>query len=135
MRRKRRKPKPAFKEIYTPYKVTESETLDEEYQRYLEDPEHIVEKDGRTYFRIVHAELITLEQKERFLVVLDRKLWDKKGDILLDEEGREFTITRVQMLCFRNGIPMWYSHLDEVILKGDTKEIGHYLSRKEQDEQ
>ena len=104
--------------------------MDTWYARYLADPIGSICRNGRTYYRIIHFWHFTLRSDNEMIVIIDSKVFDRIGDLLLDEHGNEYRVEGVEMLSFRRPIPEWDSTTSSVLLSGDPFLLGEYLARK-----
>lgn len=129
MKKSRRKIKYSFKEVKSPYKVRNTDTWNDIYQRYTEDNDKIFEKDELTYYRIIECREFKINSMS-MLVTLDYKMNLKVNDKLIDENGVTYDIKGFEM--FRISIdefPEWYSKVTFVLLDGNPYGIGYYLAR------
>ncbi|MBQ9913517.1 MAG: hypothetical protein IJO73_04745 [Clostridia bacterium] len=130
MKKTKRKTEFTFRNIRSPYRIEGSDdSINDYYQRYLQDEEAIIEIDGLTYYKII--ELCEFRIREaRALVLLDYSMNLKTGDLLVDEKGNEFNVMSFEMIKFcSDTFPEWYLKINQVVIDGDPYSMGEYLAK------
>ena len=125
----------SIRPIKKPYFIDElNNDISSIYQRYLDDKESIINKNGLTYFKII--ELFEFNRKDaNILVLLDSRINLNYGDVLIDENSIEYSFIRFEMFrIFDVNFPDWYKKLHFVALNGDINSIGNYLAKIKMDE-
>ena len=75
---------------------------------------------------IFHTEIYS--KNKRFLIVeFEPHEIIKIGDVLSDENGREYTVKSFGMIRFSGEIPKWYFKMVSVLLESEHSDIGEYL--------
>ena len=124
----------SIRPIKKPYFIDElNNDISSIYQRYLDDKESIISKNGLTYFKII--ELFEFNSKDaNILVLLDSRINLNNGDVLIDENSIEYSFIRFEMIrIFDVNFPDLYKKLHFVALNGDINSIGNYLSKVQMD--
>ena len=125
----------SIRPIKKPYFIDElNNDISSIYQRYLDDKESIINKNGLTYFKII--ELFEFNRKDaNILVLLDSRINLNYGDVLIDENSIEYSFIRFEMIrIFDVNFPDLYKKLHFVALNGDINSIGNYLAKIKMDE-
>ena len=117
-----------FEILKNPYDSENTESLEVIYQKYIDDPEAIVEINGMKFYKII--QLFQLQTNKIISVAaLDSGLKLRMKDTLVDEKKNCFTINGFEMLHFRSDIfPEWYLKLTFVSIIGEIENIGEYLA-------
>ncbi|PNV61322.1 hypothetical protein C0033_15165 [Clostridium sp. chh4-2] len=117
-----------FEILKNPYDPENTESLEVIYQKYIDDPEAIVEINGMKFYKII--QLFQLQTNKIISVAaLDSGLKLRMKDTLVDEKKNCFTINGFEMLHFRSDIfPEWYLKLTFVSIIGEIENIGEYLA-------
>lgn len=123
------KKKKVFGNFYSPYQKNESETMDDWYDEYSKDEKRTMELNGRVFCRIIHRCEFYLKSGCCLLVVFEPSETVCVGDILVDEEGHEFTVNSFEMIRFA-GNNKWYRNAAPVLIIGASYDIGEYLAKK-----
>ena len=134
MMKKTKKNSFSIRPIKKPYFIDElNNDISSIYQRYLDDKESIISKNGLTYFKII--ELFEFNSKDaNILVLLDSRINLNNGDVLIDENSIEYSFIRFEMIrIFDVNFPDLYKKLHFVALNGDINSIGNYLSKVQMD--
>lgn len=124
------KKKETFKNAYSPYMENDMETMDDWYERYLEDENRKVVINNKCFSRIMHRCEFHVKKEFCFLVAIEPQVKLFKGDVLVDECGNEFTIDGFEMIRFAGNIPEWYSKIVTMSIVGKRYDIGEYLAKK-----
>ena len=134
MMKKTKKKSFSIRPIKKPYFIDElNNDISSIYQRYLDDKESIINKNGLTYFKII--ELFEFNSKDaNILVLLDSRINLNNGDVLIDENSIEYSFIRFEMIrIFDVNFPDLYKKLHFVALNGDINSIGNYLAKIKMD--
>lgn len=117
-----------FEILKNPYDPENTESLEVIYQKYIDDPEAIVEINGMKFYKII--QLFQLQtNKIIWVAALDSGLKLRMKNTLVDEKKNCFTINGFEMLHFRSDIfPEWYLKLTFVSIIGEIENIGEYLA-------
>lgn len=128
---KQRKTKHLFGHFYSPYMNEENQTVDEWYNAFLKDEDKFRVINGVKYYKIIfHCRYYPRYIEDFSLYILvdhDEPL--QINDILVDERGNEFILRGFMMIRFSQ-IPEWYPRLAPMHIKGNTYDIGNYLTKK-----
>ena len=119
-----------FNNFYSPYRMGESDTMDDWYKAYLEDEERIIVNEGYTFSKIIHRCEFHIKPGYCMLVAFEPQEMLRIGDILIDEAGHEFTISAFEMIRFAGEHPDWYLKVTPVSIVGESYDIGEYLRKK-----
>ena len=114
----------SFQVLSAPYALDEADSPQVQYERYTKDPDRHMEIDGATYYKIISAYTIRLHGQQFIIAVVENSMNGRIGDILTDEDGREFPVAAIETLhecCPRTTY---------LALKADSMEIGKYLTVK-----
>lgn len=130
MKKSKRKPELVFRVIRSPYKIESSEhSINDLYQKYLQDKEATIEINGLTYYRIIDLYEFRIRNAST-IAVLDNKMNLKIGDVLTDENGQIYNIISFEMFRISSAVfPEWYLKISFVVLDGDPYKIGNYLAK------
>ena len=117
-----------FEILKNPYDPENTESLEVIYQKYIDDPEAIVEINGMKFYKII--QLFQLQtNKIIWVAALDSGLKLGMKDTLVDEKKNCFTINGFEMLHFSSDVfPEWYLKLTFVSIIGEIENIGEYLA-------
>lgn len=122
--------KKIFENLYSPYQESDSETMDDWYKAYLEDAERFITKDGHTFSKIIHRCKFSIKPGYCMLVAFEPQEVLRIGDVLIDEDGHEFTIRAFEMIRFAGEIPEWHLKVVPMSVEGSSYDIGEYLRKK-----
>ena len=111
-----------------PYKIEETDSIDVQIMRYLNDEKKTINIDNRQYYKIISLQFIVIG-KARMIAMLDYSLNLRIGDDLMDENGRRYNVIGFPMINFGGKPPMWYAKVYSVELEGDEKDIGEYVTK------
>lgn len=130
MKKSKRKTEFTFRNIRSPYRIEGSDdSINDYYQRYLQDEEALIEIDGLTYYKVIDLCEFSLKEATA-LVILDCKMNLTVGDVLTDEKGNKFNLISFELLKFCNGVfPEWYLKINQVVIDGDPYSMGEYLAK------
>ena len=116
--------------LSAPYAIDEEDSPQVQYERYMEDPDRHMEIDGVEYYKIINAYAMRLRGQKIIVAVVENSMDGRIGDILSDEDDREFPVTAIETLqpaeiteCCRRTT---YLALEVTSIK-----IGKYLTVKE----
>lgn len=124
------KKKELFKNFYSPYTEDDMETMDDWYERYLEDENRKILVNNKYFSKIIYRCEFHIKKDFCLLVAIEPQDKLYKGDVLIDECGNEFTIDGFEMIRFSGNIPEWYSKIVPVSIVGKSYDIGEYLAKK-----
>lgn len=117
-----------FELLAAPYREEDTDSLGMQWQRYSMDSHRIKQINGRDYYKIIQS-LIWKQKPTKLLVILGNEKMLRVGDVLTDEFGREFEITGFELFRFVDDtIPDLYSKIIVAVLKGESFDIGEYLT-------
>lgn len=122
--------KGTFGNLYSPYQKAENDTMDDWYIEYLNDTARIICIDGKVFSKIIHRCEFYLKPGFCLLVVFEPQEQIFLGDVLIDEEGNQFSVAGFEMFRFTGNIPEWNSQFVTVSIIGENYCIGNYLRRK-----
>ena len=119
-----------FHVLSAPYSLDEDDSPQIQYERYMEDPDRHIEIDGIEYYKIISTYTMRLRGQQLIIAVVENSMNGRIGDILADEDGREFPVTTIETLrpteitecCLRTTY---------LVLQVDSMKIGKYLTVKE----
>ena len=123
------KEKKVLGKFYSPYQKNETETMDDWYESYLKDEKRVMELDDWVFCKIIHRSEFYLKSGCCLLVVFEPSETVCVGDILVDEEGHEFTVKSFEMMRFA-GNNKWYLKAVPALIIGTSYDIGEYLAKK-----
>ena len=112
----------------SPYLQSESDTIQDWYERYLLDPAGQIEMNGRVFYRIISKNILTTEFSKILLCNIDSRIKCRPGQNLIDEEGHIFKFLGITMIRFEGLPPEWYTMAPECMLEGNESEWGEYLA-------
>ena len=119
---------------YSPYRLSDRDSVTDWYERYKHDPAGSIECNGRVFYRVISRAILTTEKGEFLLCNLDLRAIRRIGQFLVDENGHRFKLLcRVTATFGGFGIPEWYYKAPEFELEGDVNELGEYLASEELD--
>lgn len=104
---------------------------DKLYEEYLHRDDLIVEKDGKTYYRIAWSYLIKLNAAKKEILAICPCPDMPRGEEYLyeDENGNHFVFGGYHHYNFIKVAPKWYMRSGECGMEWkETKEIGQYLT-------
>lgn len=87
--------KGTFGNLYSPYQKAENDTMDDWYIEYLNDTARIICIDGKVFSKIIHRCEFYLKPGFCLLVVFEPQEQIFLGDVLIDEEGNEFSVQQI----------------------------------------
>jgi len=123
------KEKKVLGKFYSPYQKNETETMDDWYEEYLKDEKRVVSFENRMFCKIIHRSEFYLKTGCCLLVVFEPREPVCVGDILVDEEGHEFTVKSFEMMRFA-GNNRWHLNAVPILIIGTSYDIGEYLAKK-----
>lgn len=117
-----------FSILKNPYGQEKTESIDVIYEKYANDPEAIIEKDGLKFYKII--QLIQIITDNTIIVAtLDAKLNLRINDTLIDEKKNCFTINGFEMIHLNvTTFPEWYEKIVFISIVGAIEDIGKYLA-------
>ncbi len=116
--------------IYDPYCKSSDDTFDEIYQRYLEDNNRIIERNGLIYYKAAQIYKLTICNGNSLEVALPWKINPKKNCIIVDENGNQYEYRGCEMMSFRREIPEWHFKMVFAILSFPEGNIGEYFAKQ-----
>lgn len=126
----KKKQKTTLGNFYSPYYNCNEDTITDWYEAYQSDPDKFLEIKGRNYSKIIYRYEFYVYDIPTLLVGIESAEELRIGDILIDEQSREFSIKAFEMLRFAGIIPEWYLKVSNIAIQGKDDAIGHYLSKK-----
>ena len=121
---------PLFGKVNSPYMESDQSTVADCYRIYKQDPLRTVETNGRVYSKIIsHCRFYGYEDYS-YHIIWEPLTEIRSNDILIDENGNEFTVRSLEMIHFGGEIPEWYFKALPVVITGDSCELGSYLAKK-----
>ena len=127
---KRKKQKTTLGNFYSPYDSRTKYTMNDWYEVYQSDPEKFLVINGRIYSKIIHRSEIYIYDAPTLLVSFESTDELRIGDVLIDEQDREFTIRSFEMIRFAGNVPAWCLKVSNIAVQGKDYFIGHYLTKK-----
>ena len=115
--------------VFDPYTENENDTFTEIYQRYLEDDEKAIEKDGLLFYKALQITKLFIHNKTSLEVVLPREIEPCKDCTIIDENGNRYEYNGTAMLNFKGEIPEWNSKIVFAILSLPEKNGGKYFAK------
>lgn len=122
--------KSIFNNFYSPYQMSEADTMDDWYKAYIEDEERFITEEGYTFSKIIHRCEFCIKPGYCMLVIFEPQEVIRIGDILVDEVGHEFTVNAFEMIRFAGKNPDWHLKAVPVSIVGESYDIGEYLRKK-----
>ena len=119
-------------DVRSPYKQAEDEDMDIWFERYCLDPDKTKEIDGEVFSKIICVSSLCIRAERMLSVVFVPAAELKIDDVLIDENGLEFTVRSVEMMSFTRAVPEWYLNTIPAIIVGEDYNIGAYLRVKQQ---
>ena len=129
-KKKQKKQKKIFGEFYSPYATENKKNMTEWYEANLLDSEKYLVIDDRVYSKIIYSCEFYVYDPPALLVAVDSMDKLRIGDILEDEQGREFTIKAFEMFHFVGEIPEWDLRVSHIVIQGKDYSIGEFLRKK-----
>ena len=129
MSKNKKNQKKTLGNFYSPYAISDTSTMTEWYKAYKVDPEKEIEIDGRIYRKIINRAEFYLEEEPTLLVDIEPTESLRTGDILADEDGREFMIKCFAMIKYANSFSEWHLKVENILIQGKDYTIGNYLCK------
>ena len=109
-------------------KKSQMETL---YEEWLAREDRIIEKNERTFYRIISKNKLSLNGGT-VIVVVPLSLLKNANWEVIDENGNSFSLGSPNHMSFKGPIPTWYLETASVIVKGihEPAQVGDYLAPK-----
>ncbi len=104
--------------------------MDDYYTAYKNDTDKHIDTDGIFFSKIISRCEFYLREDNILLVTFEPRGRIQTGDILVDEDDREFKVKGFEMLRISGKIPEWYSKIVTVIIQGKDYTIGKYIAKK-----
>lgn len=114
--------------IGCPYKLNDNDTMNDWYQRYKADDAAKIEKDGKTYYRIISKWRVTSGDKQFVLCNVDSKVFVLGQKKYMDENGNTFECVTFVWVHFSGEIPDWYTEAPPYEFSGNIEAMGEYLT-------
>ncbi len=127
---KKKKQKATLGNFYSPYDSGKEDTMTDWYEAYQYDPDKFLEINGKNYSKIIHRCELYFYDIPTLLVSFKSTDALQIGDVLIDEQDREFTIKSFEMIRFAGNVPAWYLKVSNIAIQGKDYSIGHYLTKK-----
>lgn len=118
--------------LSAPYVLDEDDTPQIQYERYMEDDNRHMDLDGKKFYKIICTYTMHMHGQHLIIAVVEKSMNSRIGYILVDEDGREFTVTGIETLHpTETEITECCHRTTYLVLKVDSMEIGKYLAIKE----
>ena len=129
MKKNKQPVKSSFRVIKEPYKQSADDSLKEFIQRFLIDPEREVKIDNRTYHKVIMLSELGIRSRGIFtLVTLSSRIRIRIGDVLIDENGRMYTMKGVEMIRYESDMYPECLEIVTLSISGDSEVMGDYLA-------
>ncbi|MBQ8504196.1 MAG: hypothetical protein IJ491_07955 [Clostridia bacterium] len=128
--KKKKEQKKTFGNFYSPYETDDKKTMTEWYEVYNNDPKKMLIKYGRRFSKIIYRCEFYRYEEPTLLVAFEAPDTLCLNDILVDEDGREFTIKGFEMIRYACPIPEWHPIVSNIAIQGEEYIVGDYLSKK-----
>ena len=122
--------KSLFGNFYSPYMTEEKTNMDSWYEDYKNDSEKTISINGCIYSKIIYRHEFYSKYPCSLIVLIDPIEKLNVDNVLIDENGNEYTIKGFEMIRFTE-IPEWYPRIRPIHIIGATYHIGNYLAKKE----
>lgn len=116
--------------LSAPYSLDKDDSPQIQYERYMEDPDRHIEIDGIKFYKIICTYTMRMHGQQFIIAVVEKNMDGRIGDILADEDGREFPVTEIETLR-PDEITECCLKTTYLVLKVDSMKIGKYLAVKE----
>ena len=123
-----------FLNPYSPYCEAETENMEIWFERYKNDPENTMVFNGLVLKKIIYRCNLCIRDEWTTHIIFVPDISLKIGDILIDENGSDFTVKSVEMIRFINRVPEWYINAAPIVVSGKNENIGSYLRVKSNSE-
>ena len=112
-----------------PYQSENNDAFKDRIRRYLDDPEHIISIDHRTYYKIMELTEFRIEDRNySMLAHIDSSFNIRIGDILIDENEHTFRFAGCAMIHYNHDQYPECLKVSDMLLEGDPETIGEYLA-------
>lgn len=119
-----------FRVLSAPYSLDKDDSPQIQYERYMEDPERHMEIEGKEFYKIISTYTVRTRGQQLIIAVVENSMKGRVGDILADEEGREFPVTAIEALRPAEMTECCHK-TTYLVLKVESMKIGKYLTVKE----
>jgi len=127
--KKKKNPQITIRELRSPYHNDKGDEFKDRIRKYLDDPEHIVTIDKRTYYKIMELTEFHIEGRNySMLAHVDSNFSIKIGDILIDENEHTFKFVGCAMIRYHQDQYPECIKVSDLLLEGDPDTIGEYLA-------
>ena len=127
--KKKKKEKRTIGNFYSPYQAC-GDDMKAWFDAYKNDLEKIIEIDGKVYSKIIHRCEFYIYDDFTMLVDFEPREELRIGDMLVDENGQEFSIKAFEMFRYAGEIPEWAFKIISMAITGKDYSIGNYLAKK-----
>lgn len=103
--------------------------MDEIYNNYLQDDTRIKIIDGTVYTKIIYKDILPV-RNGMVEIVLPTGIFNcVNSKMVVDEKGREFSLTGPVTMSFCNELPRWYRETVIYTVDGisDSNAVGDYV--------
>ena len=129
MKKSKQPVKSSFRVIKETYKQSADDSLKEYIQRFLTDPEREIKIDNRTYHKVIMLCELGIRSRGTFiLVTLSSRIRICIGDVLIDENGRMYTMKGVEMMRYASDMYPECLEIVTLSVSGDPEAMGDYLA-------
>lgn len=103
--------------------------MNEIYSDYLQDDTKIKKIEGNTFTKIIYRDILPVKEGMVEIVIPADISGRSNSRVIIDEKGREFSLTGPVTMAFRNKPPQWYRETAIYIVDGisDVNAIGDYI--------
>ena len=101
---------------------------DKLYKEYMarDDIKKII--NGKEYTRVAASEVISIGNRELFMIYIDKSVNCRIGELIEDENGNHFTIESIAIFEFTVPAPKWYYNMPYIqISSHENDSIGEYV--------
>lgn len=127
--KKKKEKRKTLGNFHSPYESSQNTTMSEWFEAYKNDPEKEIVIDNIIYRKIIHrAEFYIYDEPSLLVDIEPTKEW-RIGDILADEDGREFKIKSFAMIRYSGDLPEWHLKISNILIQGQDYCIGNYLCK------
>ena len=114
--------------------MPEQSPMEIQYEEWLAREDRVIEKNGRTFYRIISKNKLSLNGGT-VMIVVPLSVLTSNGEYM-DENGNTFLLGGPSHISFTDSIPTWQYETRTVPVKDihDLAQIGDYLAAKNQED-
>ena len=117
-------------EFQSSYASDTNDTVLHWLKAYKADPDKFLVLEDRKYSRIIHSCAFYAYEGTHLLVAFEPLEALRTGNVLVDEEGREFIVKSFEEIRFAGQFPAWYADIPKIVVQGKDYTIGSYLRKR-----